>query len=97
MEANAVKAVAVWLSRLPGDGEGGSVDGLKGTLPFGGVAAYADEDGRYQAEVPVEDAPGAHVDDGRETGSWLERSAVIVSVLKGHGGGDVVVAVVVKN
>ena len=96
MEDDAVYTPVAWFSGQPGDGRGGSVDGVERALALGGSAHYAYVDWRSGAEFLIEDAPDAHVDDGREAGSWLESGAVIISVLKGLFGGDVEVAIVVQ-
>ena len=90
-----VAVQVVWLSVPPGDRPVGAVDGLEGAL--GDQVRDTDVDGRAGAEVLVEDAPGAHVDDRREAGSRLQSGAVIVSLLPGLLGGDVVVAVLVQG
>ena len=81
----------------PGDGPGGAVDGLEGAFSGPVRDAHRYEWRGVRAEVLVKDAPGAHVDDGGEAGSRLQSGAVIVSVLPGFLGGDVVVAVVVQG
>ena len=86
---------AARFSGTPDDRPGGAVNGLEGALRC--LVCYADEHIGAGTAGLVEDAPGGHIDDGGDTSSRLQRGAVLVSIRHGHGGGDVVVAVVVQG
>ena len=82
-------------SGTPDNRPGGAVHGLEGA--FRCLVCYADEHIGAGTAGLIEDAPDGHIDDGGDTSSRLQRGAVPVSVWHGHGGGDVVVAVVVQG